>query len=308
MTFDLENAIQQGINVNPTTHDKQIESNNLFVQLGDPDGYGAVNIVRHDNGLAAVITSDGYMSIAGKSEVHGGLETIFGTINTKFLTLQNGGAAASVFLLNQNPNGTITGTKGSLGLNDSDGYLYVNRDGAVNWARIPTACEVPTSTTFIQKGQLELNAGMLNGTVNVDFDGLTPALDYKHNSFSKAVWTLPVPADWDHASNININLYWSPADSAAGNIVWKLESKSLALGGVVSGATTALSYTQSVSGTTDALQTTNGSLNIPFASVGSTDQMLTIAVERDGKNALDTYSGVAQVHMIQYSYTAKNII
>jgi hypothetical protein len=145
-TIDLENAVIQGWSRDIETDDWSVEANNLEVVLGDNSG-GTTFTVRDINNVGvAEIDSDGYLSVLGDAEVHGGHVLINaatnGLTNTEFLTLKDLVDQSSVFLFDADPNGIISGTKGSIGLNYTDGYAYVNFDDATLWRRLVVSNEL----------------------------------------------------------------------------------------------------------------------------------------------------------------------
>jgi hypothetical protein len=150
MTFDLENAVQQGFNRDTETNDWNVEAHNLEIVLGDRSGGTTFKIKDIDGIDVATVDSDGYLSILGDGEIHGGHLLVAAPsgsqVNSEFITLQDIVDEASIFLLDANPDGSIVGAKGSLGLCYTDGYLYGNADGATDWRRVAYNHEVSDVT------------------------------------------------------------------------------------------------------------------------------------------------------------------
>ena len=145
MAFDLENAVQQGFNRDVTTNDWNVEAKSLEIKLGDHGGVEEFRVLDDENVAVVVADSDGYLSIAGNAEVHGGHILVRGEslVNTEFLTLQTEADEISVHVFNLNPDGTVTGEKGSFGTNMEDGYMYVNVDGSTQWERLARVSQIP---------------------------------------------------------------------------------------------------------------------------------------------------------------------
>jgi uncharacterized membrane protein len=162
--------------------------------------------------------------------------------------------------------------------------------------------------SFVETRGLDINGAVLNGVVKVSTDAGTPALDYSWTQTSRAGWTIPVPSDWDGSSNITVTVVWSAQDGSAGNVEWRLEYKCLSLTELVSSAASTDDYMQAASGTSDALQTTGSNLIISAANISSSDEMIVINIARRGAAGTDTYSNNAQVHLVKYSYVAKNLV
>ena len=112
MAFNRENATQQGLNVDPTTNDKHIDANDLEVQLGDAAGANEFRVLDSNNVAVVVADSDGYFSVRNNAEVHGGNLLVEGPdaadTNTAFITLQDSVDSASIFLLDADPDGSVT--------------------------------------------------------------------------------------------------------------------------------------------------------------------------------------------------------
>lgn len=163
------------------------------------------------------------------------------------------------------------------------------------------------SATYRKLQVLNLNGAVLNGNAVANNISETPSIDMPKNKVSKMLFTVPVPSDWDGHSNLDVTVLWSPSSTNAGNVLWDLEYKLLNLTNLVTTAATTVAYTQAASGTAQALQTTNGNLTIPAASVSTNNALVVVNVIRNGTGA-DTFTGTAQVHMVQLGYQAKSIV
>jgi hypothetical protein len=166
-----------------------------------------------------------------------------------------------------------------------------------------------TDTLFTQEQGLLLFGALLNGNVNSRNVSGTPALSYQSGVVGRASWTIPVPKDWDGASDITVEVIWSAQTATVGDVAWRLEYKSLALTELASTATTDVDYTQTTSGTADEIQSTMANLVIPAGDIDTVnDEMIVINIVRRGGAGADTYVDRAQVHLVKYSYSAENII
>lgn len=309
MAIDLETAVRQGIISNSDTNEKRIEAYNLEVTFDDANGI--FKIIDGADETVATIDAEGNLKIDGYAEVDGGNVQVTGTTNTALFTMLDGVDESSIYLLDADPNGSVVGTKGSLGLDYGDGYAYINVDDNTSWERLAFYSEVTESEedgTFTQKRTLDINGAILNGVVRVNNDNLTPSLDFRRLFTSRASWSIPVPADWDGTSDITVTGIWSPSNNDTGDVVWGLEYKVLALAELSNGAVTTDNYTQTADGTAFSVHTTGANLTIPAAAIDTSDAMIVINLTRDGSNAADTFNGVAQTHMVYYSYTANNTV
>lgn len=108
MPFNYDESVQQGWNRDITTNDWNVKATNLEVELGDRSGGTEFKILDQDHVSVAEITSDGYLSVLGNAEVHGGNILIKGTsANSEFITMRDEVDETSVFVFDEDPNGTI---------------------------------------------------------------------------------------------------------------------------------------------------------------------------------------------------------
>lgn len=163
-------------------------------------------------------------------------------------------------------------------------------------------------TTFKRCVGLNLVGGVQNGNTKVSTDGSMPAIDYKSNATGRTMWTIPVPDDWDGASDIEVEVIWSAADSTAGDVLWRLEYLGRSLTELVDAAVITDDFTQAASGTANSLQSTGANLAVAAGDISITDDVIVINVVRRGAAAGDTYTKDAQVHLVKYCYNAENIV
>jgi len=163
-------------------------------------------------------------------------------------------------------------------------------------------------TTYKKCLWLDIDGGVKNGVVNVTNISGTPGLAYKEKSTSRTQWTMPVPADWDGLSDIELEVIWSPETADAGDVEWRLEYKSLALTELASSASTNVDYLQTAAGTADELQSTEDNLAISAGDVSLTDDLIVVNLVRRGDAGTDTYPKDANVHLVKVCYVAQNIV
>lgn len=159
-------------------------------------------------------------------------------------------------------------------------------------------------TTYKKKIGLDIHGGVTNGNVST----INLGLSYPASGTGRTTWTVPVPADWDGTSDIEVTVVWSPSNINGGDVEWRLEARVLALTELVTTAPTNDDYTQTANGTADALQSTEDNLTISAASIETTDAIIGISVVRRADAAGDTFTGNAQVHLVHYNYNAQNIV
>jgi hypothetical protein len=312
--FDLASAVQQGLNRDPVNNDWSVNARNLEIDLEDAAGSSEFRVNDVNDVSVIVGRSDGYLAVHGTLEAHGGnlLVQHQTSLNPELITLQDTTDQAGIFLLNSDPNGSVTAQQGSMGLNYADGYLYVNRDGASEWARIPVVAEVgggstitlqqaydndsdganATITTNATDGSVEIAGDqslLVNATGGLDLNTL---LDFDGTTFD-VVASGAVSIDSSSASNVTVtgaNLTLSTLTS--GNVVVS------SAGDVdVDGANLLLDATAAIS--LDAAAASNFTVagaNLTLSTTTSGDVIANSAgdVDVDGANVLvDATAGVS---------------
>lgn len=232
MSFDLENAVLHGWARDVDTNDWHIDAHDVEVVLSDRSGGTTFTIRDVDNVGVAEIDSDGYLSILGNAEVHGGHVLIEGETltNTEFITLQDLSDEVSIYLFDLNPDGGISGEQGSFGTNYNDGYMYVNVDGAFKWERLAMVSQIPalspSATTTLQQaydndadgGDATITTDATDGAVviagtekfqvtatgGIDLDtGFD--MDATSNNFDVSITSGSFSFDVDQASNLTVD-------------------------------------------------------------------------------------------------------
>jgi len=163
-------------------------------------------------------------------------------------------------------------------------------------------------TVYTRKDWFDINGAVLNGNVQLASLAGTPTLRFIEGATARAGWTMPVPSDWDGTSDINVNVIWSPSSNNTGDVAWRLEYKTLSLTEAANGATTDVDYDQAGNGTADTLQSTGLNLVIAAADISVSDVLIVVNLVRRGAAGADTFTGNAQVHLVQFSYSAQNIV
>lgn len=162
------------------------------------------------------------------------------------------------------------------------------------------------NTTFTQERGLELNGAVLNGNVRTATVGSMASFLLRPARLSRMSWTIPVPKDWDGASDITVEVVWSPSNTNGGDVEWRMEYLGRTTTELASAAATTVDVTQAANGTTDAIQT--ASFTISAGDIATTDEVILVNIVRRGPAGGDTFTGRAQVHLVKYSYTADNIV
>jgi hypothetical protein len=133
----------------------------------------------------------------------------------------------------------------------------------------------------------------------------SPVIQFDGNNVSNSRWSFSVPDDWVAASNINVDVFWSPSDATAGNVVM-----SMAYAGFASGTTVAAGSFATVSNTIAApgvmLQLGSTTLAMNGASLAA-NQMVDLNLYRDPTVGADTYGGNANIQMVRIRYTGKKL-
>jgi hypothetical protein len=149
---------------------------------------------------------------------------------------------------------------------------------------------------------LDIHGG--SDTAAIEVINGTPYLIFRHTSDDTSAWTITIPDDYVAATPIYVEVYWSPEKTIAGSAKWVLEYKSVSSGGVVSTLPATATLVQPSPGTAQTLITTGTALSIPSGAV-SANALLSIKINRLGKDAADTLISHAWVHLVRISYTGK---
>jgi hypothetical protein len=126
-----------------------VQNGNTFgslASLGTNDNFGLA--FRTNNTEKMRLDPAGFLGLGINSpsaKLHlGGL-----SVNTEAIRIQDGTSYVSHYIVNTNPNGSVTGTKGSLAQDYVNGAIYVNTNGSTGWSQLSTAA---ASSAFVQNG------------------------------------------------------------------------------------------------------------------------------------------------------------
>ena len=153
---------------------------------------------------------------------------------------------------------------------------------------------------------LNIGAGIMSSaTLGSIAGGNSAAILFDGANSSNGAWSFPVPDDWQTGTDINIDVFWSPSTSAAGNINLDLSYASWGSGQTISGAGyTTLSNIVATPAVTDQLVTS--SFGLTSANLAA-NRMINIKILRDPANINDTYAGDININKIRIRYTGKKI-
>lgn len=129
----------------------------------------------------------------------------------------------------------------------------------------------------------------------------TPALVFKPKENSRSIWSITLPDDYQPSTPIIAEIYWSPSTNGGGSVKWVLEYKAVAPGGSVATIPLTSTLIQPSPGVANDLVQTGTSLSIPM--VANANDLINLAIKRDGKDPSDTFAGTAQVHLVRVHYT-----
>ena len=204
-----------------------------------------------------------------------------------------------------NPNVTFGSTLGSKIMSYDVANTRFNLNDNLNVAGSVTATATQTKYQFLDIAG-GINNSVTEGTLA---GGRSPVLQYDAAGASDTEWSFPVPDDWVAGTPINVVVYWTPSNNNALNVRWNFDYASLATGeNVVAGSFTLISYTQAAPGSANPqIVSTGTNFQIPGAAMAAND-MVNIRLQRDGANALDTFTGNANIQMVRIEYTGKKIL
>jgi hypothetical protein len=161
-------------------------------------------------------------------------------------------------------------------------------------------------TKFID---FDITAGNKNGIVNVGQVGDSPAIEFPSNpsGIGKSRYTASIPNDYVSGTNVVIKVFWSPSDSSAGNVKWRISYRVLQNGDLINSALTTVSFVQASPGTANTLANTGSNLAILSAAISAPDDMIAVSIERE-KDGSDTYGATARAHLIRMEYTGRGVV
>jgi hypothetical protein len=160
-------------------------------------------------------------------------------------------------------------------------------------------------TKFID---LDVTAGNKNGIVNVSHVNDSPSIEFPSTTsgIGKVRYSVSLPNDYVNGTNILVKLFWSPADSSAGNVKWRASYKILQSGELINVSPTVLSFIQASPGAANTIENTGNNLLIPSSGITTTDDIMIVSIERE-KDINDTYSNSARLHLARLEYTGRGV-
>ena len=114
-----------------------------------------------------------------------------------------------------------------------------------------------------------------------------------------------LPRDLNDNFDITANVYWSSSSTAATTIVWDLEYISTGAGDDIGGDVTALTTTDTDSGTADALCVTDD-MTILSANITAGD-VLHIVISRDADDDADKVAVDGSFYGVRLKYTRRSL-
>jgi hypothetical protein len=182
-------------------------------------------------------------------------------------------------------------------------YISVNDTvGAAVWNQLDAA----TSVTGDKYLWVDIAGGIrTSATTGTVASTNSPVIQFDGVNASNSRWSFPVPDDWQAGTNINVDVFWSPSDATAGNLVFSLIYAGFSSGTTVAaGSFATLSNTVAAPGVMLQLNSTTFAMN--GASLAA-NQMVDINLLRDPTVGADTYAGNANIQMVRIRYTGKKL-
>jgi hypothetical protein len=190
---------------------------------------------------------------------------------------------------------------GTIWINSSTQTTYLSENDAVGAA----VWKIVGNNVVAEKYKwLNIGAGVeVSVTEGSIAGGNSAVLLFDGVNSSSDSWSFPVPEDWQTGTNINVDVFWSPSDATAGNVVLDSNYASWAVGQVI-GSYNALTTTVAVPAIADRLVTTTFTLaNANLAA----NRMVNFKITRDPTKVADTYAGDVNIQKIRIRYTGKKL-
>jgi len=154
----------------------------------------------------------------------------------------------------------------------------------------------------------DIEGGIKNGLVRFGHKADTPTLEFpnKLSGIGRVRFSVSIPNDYVPDTNIVIKLFWSPEDTSAGNVRWRIRHRFLQSGAdLVDEALTTVTFDQASSGVANKLDDTGDSLVVVAANIG-TNGILIVNIERE-HSLSDTYNSSVRLHLARMEYTGRGI-
>ena len=213
-------------------------------------------------------------------------------------------------------NNAVDGSKLALGSDAEGDIMFYN---GTDWDRLPVgtanqvlqvngAADAPVwndSTTT--KYQFLDIFGCVRGSASAGTvaGGNSAVVRFDGGNNSQMRCALPVPSDWQAGTDINIEVYYSPSDTSAGDVSFVLRHAAFGIGETVSNGafTDTLTGPETITASTE-LDIYELSGDIPAATLAA-DDMINFNLRRQPGDAADTYAGDINIHQLRISYTGK---
>ena len=215
-------------------------------------------------------------------------------------------------------NNAVNGTKIALGSDTAGDVMYYN---GTDWTRLPVGAAGEVLQVNAGATAPEWSAGTATKYQFIDIFGCvrgsasagtvgggnSPVVRFDAAGNSQMRCALPVPSDWQAGTDINVEVYYSPADNTAGNVQFELKHAAYGVGETVSNG----DFTDTVTGTEAISASTELDIyelieDIPAAGL-ALDDMINFNLRRTPGVAADTYAGDINIHQLRISYTGKEL-
>lgn len=196
-------------------------------------------------------------------------------------------------------------TVGTIWVNTATQTSYVSVNdgvGAAVWNRLDAGVGV-TGEKYLW---VDLAGGIRTSATTGTVAGTnSPVIQFDGANNSVSRWSFSVPDDWQTATDMLVDVFWSPSDATAGNVTYGLNYASFASGTTIAvGSFATLTNTVAAPGVT--LQLGSSSFTLANANLGA-NRMVDITLNRDPTVGTDTYAGNANIHMVRIRYTGKKL-
>ncbi len=168
-TYGLDVAMQNAATI----------ANQYGIRIGTPTNTGTITnqygvYVAAQNGIGSSASYNVYSAGASSTNYFQGSVGIGAAtpavklqigdgVNSEYVRFSDGTDTSGLFLVNANPNGSVTGARGSIAMDYTNGAGYINNDDLTSWSQIlttTTSCSSST-TIFCQNGNSFGSNGVL---------------------------------------------------------------------------------------------------------------------------------------------------
>jgi len=215
-------------------------------------------------------------------------------------------------------NNAVDGSKLALGSDTEGDIMFYN---GTDWDRLPVgtanqvlqvngAADAPEwAASTATKYQFLDIFGCVRGSASAGTvaGGNSAVVRFDGGNNSQMRCALPVPSDWQAGTDINIEVYYSPSDTSAGDVSFVLRHAAFGIGETVTNG----SFTDTLTGPETITASTELDIyeltgDIPAATL-AVDDMINFNLRRQPGDAADTYAGDINIHQLRISYTGKEL-